>query len=259
LWAVLFGLGFLLTVRPSHHAWLQKLIYLGSMIVGMMIIYLSQQRALLVVVAIWFAAMLAILLWRQRWREGALLAGLVLVLALGSFRVAAGVGGNDMIQRVTSLGGGQGERVYRQERGTFLAQAFGPFLHQYPLGAGLGRWGMMNQYFGDNSDPQTGSLYVEIQWQAWVLDGGAPLLAAYVVLLLLTGWSLFRLARRRQRLWLWAALCLAYDVGIVALTFDYTPFTGQMGLEFWFLNALVLTAVAASARESPRAAHGGGR
>lgn len=259
LWAVLFGLGFLLTVRRSRHAWLQKLIYLGSMIVGMMIIYLSQQRALLVVVAIWFAAMLAILLWRQRWREGALLAGLVLVLALGSFRVAAGVGGSDMIQRVTSLGGGQGERVYRQERGTFLAQAFGPFLHQYPLGAGLGRWGMMNQYFGDNSDPQTGSLYVEIQWQAWVLDGGAPLLAAYVVLLLLTGWSLFRLARRRQRLWLWAALCLAYDVGIVALTFDYTPFTGQMGLEFWFLNALVLTAVAASARESPRAAHGGGR
>jgi hypothetical protein len=259
LWAVLFGLGFLLTVRPSHHAWAQKLIYLGSMIAGMMIIYLSQQRALLVVVAIWFAALLAILLWRQRWRESALLAGLVVVLALGSFRVAAGVGGRDMIQRVTSLGGGQGEQLYRQERGTFLAQAFGDFLHQYPLGAGLGRWGMMNQYFGDPTRAQSGTLYVEIQWQAWVLDGGAPMLAAYLLLLLLTAWSLFRLARQRQRLWLWAALCLAYDVGVLALTFDYTPFTGQMGLEFWFLNALVLAAVAASGREPRRAAAGGER
>jgi len=46
-------------------------------------------------------------------------------------------------------------------------------------------------------------------------------------------------------------LCFAYDVGVLALTFDYTPFTGQMGLDFWFLNALVLAAAALAA--DPRA------
>ena len=34
------------------------------------------------------------------------------------------------------------------------------------------------------------------------------------------------------------------DLGVVAVTFSYAPFAGQMGLEFWLLNA----AVAAAAR-----------
>ena len=35
---------------------------------------------------------------------------------------------------------------------------------------------------------------------------------------------------------------LAYDVGAVALTFNYPLFIGQGGMEFWLLNAALFTA-----------------
>ena len=34
----------------------------------------------------------------------------------------------------------------------------------------------------------------------------------------------------------------AYNLGVCAVTFSYAPFIGQMGLEFWLLNAAVATA-----------------
>ncbi|HVA64269.1 MAG TPA: hypothetical protein VNF74_11135 [Terriglobales bacterium] len=240
MWAVLFGLGFLLTVPPGRSQGAKRLLYVASMVVGMVVIYLSQTRVLLVVLAVWFATLLFLLVWRQRWREFGLLLLLVALLGAGGLRWAAGVGGSQMTQRVESLFRGSQGNLYQQERGAFLSQTIHTLIPNYPLGAGLGRWGMMNTYFGDNHDPSRGLIYVEIQWQGWVLDGGLPLLAAYLALLGLTMLSLARIARRRGPLAVWALLCLAYDVGTLALTFDYTPFTGEMGLQFWFINALVL-------------------
>jgi hypothetical protein len=259
MWAVLFGLGFLLTARPGRGRMLRRGVFLASMGSGVLAIYLSQDRALLVVLAVWFAALLALLGWRRRWREFAVLAVLALMLGAGALRVALGVGGASVGQRLAALTGGQAQNLYEQERGHFLAQTLHTLLPRYPLGAGLGRWGMMNTYFGENRSARRGLIYVEIQWQGWVLDGGVPLLVAYLLLLALTMTSLWRLARRRGPLWMWAALCLAYDVGVMALTFDYTPFTGEPGLQFWFLNALVLTAAAAADRAvAPRGREGRG-
>ncbi|HUX68200.1 MAG TPA: hypothetical protein VMV31_11995 [Terriglobales bacterium] len=245
MWAVLFGLGFLLTTPPGRTQTLRRALYLFTMVAGMAVIYLSQTRVLLVVLAVWFASLLALLFWRRRWREFGLLLLLVALLGAGGLRWAAGVGGAQTLRRVESLFGGRHGNLYQRERGAFLAQTFHTLIPQYPLGAGLGRWGMMNTYFGDNHDPRRGLIYVEIQWQGWVLDGGLPLVFAYLALLALTLGSLARIARRRGPLAIWALLCLAYDVGALALTFDYTPFTGEVGLQFWFVNALVL-AVASS-------------
>jgi hypothetical protein len=41
---------------------------------------------------------------------------------------------------------------------------------------------------------------------------------------------------------MWACLILAYDVGALALTFNYPLFIGQVGLEFWLLNAVLFAA-----------------
>ncbi|MGH9415932.1 MAG: hypothetical protein ACRD01_04820 [Terriglobales bacterium] len=247
LWAVLFGLGFLLAAR-GHGRLLQRGLYFASMIAGMVVIYLSQTRVLLVVVAVWIVALMGLLVWHRHWRQFALLLLLAGVLGVGSLRVARGVGGAQMIARLATLGGGGHGHVFQKARGEFLRQTFTELIPQYPLGAGLGRWGMMNTYFGHNRDPRRGRIYVEIQWQGWVLDGGVPLLAAYLALLAATMISLGRLAARRGPMWSWAVLCLAYDIGVMALTFDYTPFTGESGLQFWFLNALVLAAVGMAAR-----------
>ena len=254
MWAALFGLGFLLTAKPGRWRPVRRAIFLASMGAGVLAIYLSQDRALLVVLVVWFAALLGLLLWRRRWREFSVLAVLALLLGAGAVRVALRMGGAGLMQRVYALGGMRAENVYARERGHFLAQTFHTLIPEFPLGAGLGRWGMMNTYFGDNRSRSNGMIYVEIQWQGWVLDGGVPMLAAYLLLLGLTMLSLWRLARRRGPLWMWAALCLAYDVGMLALTFDYTPFTGEPGLEFWFVNALVLTAAAYLERRAAPAA-----
>jgi len=114
----------------------------------------------------------------------------------------------------------------------------------------LARYGMMNYYFGNNNDPKRAAIWVEIQWTAWLLDGGVPLILAYVAALVLCFFSAFRLLRRKGAVSLWAAILVAYDIGILTNTLDYSPFVGQMGLEFWLLNALLFAA--AQAEPDPR-------
>ena len=134
--------------------------------------------------------------------------------------------------------------MYRNSRGFFLEQTVKELLPQYPFGAGLGRWGMMNQYFGENSNPQTESIWVEIQWTGWLLDGGVPLILAYCAALGAAFWVAWKISRDRQfdRLSLWASLLFAYNLAALAMTFDYPLFIGQSGLEFWLLNACLFAA-----------------
>ncbi len=135
-------------------------------------------------------------------------------------------------------------KVYYRNRGLFLEHTVQDLLPQYPLGAGLGRWGMMNLYFGDNSDPERACLWAELQWTGWVLDGGVPLLLAYAAALALACRTALQitLLRNAGNLWLWGGVLLAYNLGAVAVTFSYTFFVGQGGLEFWLLNAVLFGA-----------------
>ena len=48
----------------------------------------------------------------------------------------------------SSAPGLRGHRCLSSNRGAFVTQTIGELLDQYPLGAGVGRWGMMNTYFG---------------------------------------------------------------------------------------------------------------
>jgi len=41
---------------------------------------------------------------------------------------------------------------------------------------------------------------------------------------------------------LWAAVVFAFNIGCVAVTFNYPLFMGQTGLDFWLLNAALLAA-----------------
>jgi hypothetical protein len=102
----------------------------------------------------------------------------------------------------------------------------------------------MSQYFGDPNLYGSDPVWVEIQWTAWAVDGGIPLAVAYIVALGLAIASTAKVALRSEDSWLagWAALILAYDGSVVALTFSYSPFIGQAGLEFWLLNAAIYTA-----------------
>ena len=68
------------------------------------------------------------------------------------------------------------------------------YLVEHPLGAGLGRWGMMRRYFGNENNLDSPAIWAEVQFAAWVLDGGIVLLSLYLIALIVAIQRLVRLS-----------------------------------------------------------------
>lgn len=239
-YATLFGIGFFLV----HRRPLWRAASLGSMAVGLFCLYLSQVRSVLVMAAISMAAFAGVLIWRGRLSSLIKLAVVLTGVVLASFAWAVSLGGEIVTERLTTLIDDDPRMVYYRNRGRFLEHTLTELLPRYPLGAGLGRWGMTNAYFGDNSDPDTGAIWAEIQWTGWLLDGGVPLVLAYLAALALALRMAAEVASRRvaDELWVWGTVLFAYNVGALAITFTYPFFAGQRGMEFWLLNAVLFAA-----------------
>lgn len=238
LYAVVLGIGMFFTSRKR---WL-SLAAIGSVLLGLTCLYLSQIRALMVVTGISIVAITVVLAMRRDYKRLSMFGVVLVAVLVVSFRSAVSLARESVEQRVGTLAHGTPQQVYERNRGQFLSQAFGELLPEYPLGAGVGRWGMMNAYFGNKNDPNP-SLWAEIQWTGWILDGGAPLVLAYLAALYLAVWTTLGIARARLRgdpaLSLWGAVILAYSIGALAFTFSYPVFLSQTGMEFWFLNAVL--------------------
>jgi hypothetical protein len=249
MYAVLFGLGFLLMGRGPIRA-----AAVAGMGVGLTCIYVSQTRSALIMTGVCVLTLAAVLAWRGEWSRLVIVASVVSAVVVGSFTWAVAVGGKSVTARLMTLTAESPEDVYHRNRGHFLEDTVNELAPRYPFGAGLGRWGMMNQYFGDPGNLHAESIWVEIQWTGWLLDGGIPLVLVYAGAVVLAGWTAFRIACSRLPgdLPLAAALILAYDVGAFAVTFNYPLFIGQGGLEFWLLNAVLFaTACTAARRKAP--------
>jgi hypothetical protein len=248
-YAVMLGAGFLLLEK--RFPW--KLIFAGSMALGVIALLLSQVRAQLVMLVCCLIVLLVIFLRRKEVAKFTSLAVTIAALGAVGFAGAVALGGASVTDRINTLLADDPGDVYKQNRGEYLDYTIQEQLPMYPLGAGLGRWGMMNAYFGDNSNPETADLWVEIQWTGWLLDGGVPLILAYTLALVAAFWAMWKIASKkvkRSNLWLWASILLAYNVGAFALTFSYPVFVGTSGLEFWLLNAAVFAA--ARSEQTPR-------
>jgi len=243
-YATLLAFGLVMTERR----WLLRLLCLASMAMGLFCIYLSQVRVNLVLTAVCVLVYAVMLMWRGDFARLSWTIIIAYLVAMASFAWAVSVGNKVVTERLNTLVEDRPGEVYHKNRGIFLRHAFEDVLPNYPLGMGLGRWGMINQYFGHED-----VLWVEIQWQAWAIDGGIPLMASYVVAVLTASFVALRIALRRspRDLGLWGALIVAYDVGALALTFSYAIFIGQLGLDFWLLNA-ALFAASTQAVDQPR-------
>jgi hypothetical protein len=265
--AVLFGAAFMLTTRK----WPVRTFAIGTMVAGLAAIFLSHVRASLVTLIICVVVLTAILAIRRArvratlpaWRrsEAGTLTRLLVVIGLVAFfgfTWAIMVGGNGVGERFATLTASDPGTVYHQNRGHFIEDSINDVLPQYPLGAGLGRWGMMNHYFGDNSDPKTAMIWSEEQFTAWLVDGGIPLIVVYLLTIVVAILFAFRLALKRidPELAIMAAVICAYDVGAVASSLGYPFFGSQSGMEFWMLNAALFAAALSSAQlrtDQPRA------
>jgi hypothetical protein len=251
--AALLGTGFMLTFRPGF----KKIFAAATIVIGMVAIYLSKNRSCLIVLIIcelgligMIAARRSLLVLRIEWRrrESGNLPTLVVALAAAavlSFSWAVAVGGGSISERFSTLVSDKPTEVFKKNRGHFVQTSLENILPEYPLGAGIGRWGMINFYFGDNSHPESAAVWVEEQWTGWVLDGGIPLIFAYVFTIFLAFRMAFKIAMGpvEPELAIFAAIICGYDVGAFASSFGYAYFISQDGLEFWLLNAALFAAL----------------
>src|SRR5436190_2211292 len=180
--AALFGL--ILVLEPLA-VW-KRAIALTMAIAGVCAIYLSHVRVSLVV-AVGMMAMYVLMLTAQRQTKR--VAGFTMLavgLVVGGLSIATMLGGESISNRFSTLVAEDPRELYYKSRGQSVEYAFNNLLVEYPLGAGLARWGMMNYYFGDPHQLDAPAVFAEVQPNAWLLDGGFFLLLFYSIGLLTT-------------------------------------------------------------------------
>jgi hypothetical protein len=234
LYAALIGIGVFLT-RPFSGA---RFLGVASMTIGLACIYLSQVRSALVMLGFSFFFLIGLLTLSARLPRAAWLLVVGGLVVFVGFEVAFDVAGNTVTDRLATLVQYDPGTVYRTNRGNMIEEAISELLPQYPLGAGLARWGMMNLYFGSSH----ASIGAEVQWVAWILDGGILLVLAYPVALLGVTLHAIRECLKPSETGrdAWAGVVAAYDIGGLALCFSYVPFMTSVGLELWLLNAVLI-------------------
>ena len=249
-YAFMLGVGFFLMDRR----WAFRAVCAFAMFLGITALYLSYVRSVLVLLGVCIVCMAVVLALRGEVKRLTAFAAMVGAVASIGFSVAAAIGGEGLVNRVSTLLDDNPSEVYDRNRGHFLRHTL-ELAPEYPLGIGLGRWGMMSVYFGDNV-PLDPKLWVEIQWTGWLLDGGIPLMLAYGIAVLAALWVAFLVAMGRMggqhaNLWMLGMIVFAYDVGGLALTFNFPFFASQAGLEFWVMNALLFSAAMLPGKAAP--------
>jgi len=234
MYAALLGLVF---ATSASKMWTRGIALIGAG-AGAAAIYLSQVRVSLVVLALMLATYSAVLSLQQRKQRAFVFGMFAGAMVVGAFALALGLGGESIAERTFTLFAQDPVSLYSASRGDQLAYGFRDLLADYPLGAGLGRWGMISGYFGGGDQPP---MWAEIQIAGWGIDGGLPLVilgvAAPVVALI----SQARVALQdvNAKVRACAAIALAANLGTAALIFSFTPFVTQIGLQFWFLSGAV--------------------
>jgi hypothetical protein len=233
MYAALLGLVYATSVSAK---WRRLLALVGAG-AGVAAIYLSQVRVSLVVLAIMMASYVVLLSMQQRKQRAFFFGAFAAVMVAGAFSLALTLGGQSIAERTLTLFAQDPVSLYSASRGNQLVYTFGDLIDSYPLGAGLGRWGMIAGYFGGGVHP----LWAEIQVAGWAIDGGIPFLLLSIGGPLVALFAAWRVAVRDPdaKVRACAAVILAANVGTFALIFSFTPFVTQIGLQFWFLAGAI--------------------
>lgn len=245
-------LGVALASHPTTGlAW--RLLTLGGAAVGMTALYLTQVRSLSVLAVASVLLMAAVRLRQGKVALGGWIVAGGIALVAASFAWATSVGGSAVYDRFASLFGDGVINTYQENRGLFLKYTIVELLEEYPLGAGLGRWGMMQVYLGDPTHWQAPPIYVELQITGWLLDGG-------VLMWLMYGGALLAAVRYAylvsvhgsdETVRSMATVVLTFLVAIVGMCFSGPVFNTQLGIVFWTLAASIFGVVDASRQASP--------
>jgi hypothetical protein len=217
---------------------LRKLLGLGMGVAGIVVIFLSHVRSSLVVVVGCAVVYSIIMIAQGRLRTVLGLAICLVGCGACAFFYAELYGGKSTVDRFATLVAEDPLKVYeKSSRLGMVVGAFDTTLIEFPLGAGLGRWGMMRKYFGTENNVDSPEIWAEVQFVAWVLDGGAVLLALYLIALTAAIQRMIRSSfwHHSMQLRQWGAVVIMLSAGPIAFLFSYCPFYSQMGMTFWLL------------------------
>jgi hypothetical protein len=251
--------GVCLALRPI--GLFKRLFCLGVAFCGVAVIYYSQVRMILLMLVICLAALVVLFALQRNIWQATLLGGISAAMIVGAFTWVAMTSGSVVTERFMTLLTSDPSKLYHTSRGSYVQQAFEELLWTYPFGAGLGWWGQVYQFFGDKSVPTT--IWVEVMWPAWIVDGGMPLTAFYVLAITAAMINSVRIAltSRSREISFWATVILASNLSVIATTFSYVTFVSPIGMQFWFLAAVLhaseLRFRAESAAARPRPANAG--
>ncbi len=233
--AALVGLS--LALRPIR--WWRRLACAGLGCVGVAVIYYSQVRFTMVMLGIGFASLLVLFLWRGRLGAAAGLVGGAGVMLASAFAWVARNAGWKAFEKFGSLLSGDPASLYQKSRGFYVTETFERYIWEYPLGLGMGWWGMVHVAFGDPG--RLSPVWVEVMIPGWVIDGGIPLLVMYSVAVIVALFDTARVALKcsNDHLSFWASVVFAHNLSVAATCFSYLPFISTIGLQFWLLAAAV--------------------
>lgn len=215
-----------------------KLLGLVMGVAGIVAIFLSHVRSALVVVLGCAIIYSIIMVGQGRLRTLLTLGCGMAICGVCSLFYAEAMGGRSTMDRFSTLLADDPLKVYEKSaRMGMVTDAFDTLLVEHPLGAGLGRWGMMRKYFGNENNLDSPEIWAEVQFPAWVLDGGIVLLSLYLIALTVAVQRLVRLSlwHRSWQLRQWGGVIAMFSAGPILFLFSYCPFYSQMGMEFWFL------------------------
>ena len=247
MYAGLIGLIFAATLAGL---W-KRTVALFFSLMGVSVIYLTQVRTSLLVLGGMLCVYVWALLARKRVTQAAALLGIAATLIVAAFSLALFLGGGSIRDRFATLWSKNPADLYYASRGNQLESGFTQQLIEHPFGAGLARWGMMRHYFGDPGNLNSPPIWAEVQFPAWILDGGFVLMLLYSIAVIasLRQTVLLVLRAPEENVWTVAALVLAVNAGTAALTFGFAPFTTQHGLQFWLLSGALVGVAEAAHRE----------
>jgi hypothetical protein len=230
MFAALLGAVFGLSAIPL---W-QRAVSFAFAAAGVAAIYLSQVRVSLVVLVLMALAYVLVLLRQRRPAKAATFGLLAAAVLSGAFTLAVALGGTSVADRVYSLFASDPFEVYYVARGVQLDYTMTELVFQYPLGAGLGRWGMAASYFAVGVIP---GIWAEIQFTGWMIDGGLAMIALYLGAIIVSGRQQFLLSgyTAYPKVAACAAVVFAANLGIAVMTLSFTPFVTQIGIQYWFL------------------------
>jgi len=230
-WAALTGFA----LFQQERRFFRRAISLGCAFLGVAVIYLTLVRTAFVIVLVGAVCYAAILAFRRQEGDAtsfAVGAGATMVAAL---LFASVFGGSKVTSRFASLFQSDPTKIYYQSRGVQLEYAMLNDTNEYPLGAGLGTWGMVPAYFGG------GSKFAEVQAHGWILDGGLPLLVLYSAAILA---AIFRdlkycMTTRSKAVFQWATCITAVNISTAITVLSFVPFNTQIGMQFWLLTGVL--------------------